>query len=125
MNTNNGSVNGPSCRYVKFAYYNSCSEDQVKGVDDPNRTDYNFTGSADLDYVFDEKTGTYIKKESFRERFEDVASEYKPTYKVPNYPPINVDSLTHGIKNNCGGYFNILDAYGKTAGNCVTNFINN
>ena len=51
--------------------------------------------------------------------------DYTPTYKVPNYPPINTDALTHGVAYNCGGYFNILDAYGSSAGNCTTNYVNN
>ena len=56
--------------------------------------------------------------------------DYTPTYKVPNYPPINTDALTHGVAYNCGGYFNILDAYGQNggasgSGGCVTNFVNN
>ena len=51
--------------------------------------------------------------------------DYTPTYKVPNYPPINTDALTHGVAYNCGGYFNILDAYSNSSGNCVTNYVNN
>ena len=54
-----------------------------------------------------------------------ASSDYKPTYRVPNYSPINPNSLTHGVPYQCGGYFNILDAYGQSSGNCTTNFINN
>ena len=59
------------------------------------------------------------------EGFTGSVADYTPTYNVPNYPVINTNALTHGVVGNCGGYFNILDAYGSSAGNCTTNFINN
>lgn len=63
------------------------------------------------------------------EGFTGPESEYVPSYKVPNYPPINIDALTHGqAGKNCGGYFNILSAYsgmGQDGSSCTTNFINN
>ena len=52
-----------------------------------------------------------------------AAADYSPSYTVPNYPSINADSLTYG--SSCGSYPSIMQAYGKNAGNCVTNFITN
>lgn len=37
---------------------------------------------------------------------------------VPTYDAIGYDALTHGVTQSCGGYFNIIDAYGPEAANC-------
>ena len=50
---------------------------------------------------------------------------WTPHYSVPNYPPINTNSLTHGVAGSCSSHFNIVDAYGSNAANCTTNFIQN
>lgn len=52
-------------------------------------------------------------------------ASWVPHYTVPNYPPINTNSLTHGVSGSCSGHFNIIDAYGSSAGTCTTNFIQN
>jgi hypothetical protein len=41
-------------------------------------------------------------------------------YIVPNYEPINHNSLV--MSGSCAGYPNIMNAYGKTAGNCNTQY---
>jgi hypothetical protein len=52
-------------------------------------------------------------------------ASWVPHYSTPNYPPINTNSLTHGVAGSCSSHFNILTAYGQNADNCVTNFIQN
>jgi hypothetical protein len=51
---------------------------------------------------------------------------YTPSYTVPNYAPINTDSLITKDDASCGGYRKILQAYGGMDGSsCTTNYINN
>ena len=154
MNSYYGSVNGPSCHYKKLAKYNKCSEDEALNLSARGQvsdTDYTgfYKGSQEVisaakqqtdalkaEYANPDgtaKTGVNFEGFDRYEGYEDPvlggssgpASEYLPTYKVPNYAPINPNSLTHGVPYNCGGYFNILDAYGQSSGSCTTNFINN
>jgi hypothetical protein len=114
MNSYYGTVNGPACHYAKLVRYNKCSLVEESVAPQPV-TKSGATGASSESFKY---------RESFTGATGSVA-DYTPTYKVPNYPPINTDALTHGVSYNCGGYFNIMDAYGSTAGNCVTNFINN
>jgi hypothetical protein len=46
------------------------------------------------------------------------------TYIVPEYGAIGYNALTHGDAPTCGGYFDITSAYGKTANNCNTKYMN-
>jgi len=70
-----------------------------------------------------------VKKESFDPSpttlpvTKPSAVNYTPSYTVPNYGPVRPTLVAAG--NSCAGYPNIMDAYGKDAGNCVTNYINN
>jgi hypothetical protein len=134
MNSYYGSVNGPSCHYKKLATYSKCSEAEVSVAAVPTTTDFKFkpastgaaTGAPGESFV-------YRSSEGFEEPPASdgtaVKPEYTPSYSVPNYPPINIDSLTYGGKG-CAGYPSIIDAYSgggmlSSAGSCTTNFINN
>ena len=62
-----------------------------------------------------------------RENFETaVDPSYVPHYNVPNYMPINTNSLTSATPT-CGGYADIMNAYGGlgSGNSCTTNFIQN
>ena len=53
------------------------------------------------------------------------ATNYTPSYVVPNYPPIDATAFNSNV-TNCGGYKKILGAYsGMNGSSCTTNFINN
>ena len=151
MNSYYGSVNGPSCHYKRLARYNKCSEDEALNLSlrgQVSDTDYTgiYKGSQEVisaakmqtdslkaEYKDSSQTGLNFEGYQKYEGYEDpilggktgAPAEYLPTYKVPNYSPINPNSLTHSVPYQCGGYFNILDAYGQSSGNCTTNFINN
>lgn len=141
-----GMVNGKSCSYAKLGKYNDCSRAEVRSTQMPttNYTSANVDPSAQLvsaanaaaqaspvspSIVGLEGTMAPVVTSAptlvgVNEGFAEP--NYVPSYNVPNYPPINTVSLTHGVQNNCGGYFNIMDAYGGMgSGSCVTNFINN
>lgn len=141
-------VNGSACQYKRLAKYNKCSDvegENLSAGGQVSSTDYTgfYKGSQEvisaskqqsdaLKKEYQNPDGTFKAGMNF-EGFDDpilgestgAPSDYKPTYKVPNYAPINPDSLTHGVPYQCGGYFNILDAYGQSSGSCTTNFINN
>ena len=132
-------VNGSACQYKRLAKYNKCSEvegENLSAGGQVSSTDYTgfYKGSQEVISASKQQADA-LKKDygEAKEGFDDPIlggstgspSDYKPTYKVPNYSPINPDSLTHGVPYQCGGYFNILDAYGQSSGNCTTNFINN
>ena len=141
MNSYYGSVNGPACHYARLVKYNKCSLAEVAATPQPTGKDFTYKGpiagssaakaesAVEAGMVRPKTSPSGPAGESFRYRegFEATGSvaEYTPTYKVPNYPPINTDALTHGVAYSCGGYFNILDAYGSGSGSCVTNFVNN
>lgn len=148
-------VNGSACQYKRLAKYNKCSEvegENLSAGGQVSSTDYTgfYKGSEEvisaakqqseaLKKEYQNPDGTFKAGMNFEgfddpimggstgagEAEADSTSDYKPTYKVPNYSPINPNSLTHGVPYQCGGYFNILDAYGQNSGNCTTNFINN
>jgi hypothetical protein len=53
------------------------------------------------------------------------ATNYTPSYVVPNYPPISAVAFNSAV-DSCGGYKKILGAYsGMNGSSCVTNYINN
>lgn len=141
-----GMVNGKSCSYVKLGKYNDCSRAEVNSAQ-VSAGNYNSTNSfpsaqqtaAANDAMqtspvgpsivtYDGNTAPIVESEPIltgvNEPYAETAN-YTPSYNVPNYPPINTVSLTHGVQNSCGGYFNIISAYGENSGSCVTNFINN
>jgi len=149
MNSYYGSVNGPACHYARLARYNNCSLAEVAATLQTSDKDFKFQGNIPTSAA---KVEAGVEAGMVRPTRPPAAPpalppaapaasvaqptaapvtegftepDYTPTYKVPNYPPINTDALTHGVAYNCGGYFNILDAYGSSAGNCVTNYVNN
>jgi hypothetical protein len=91
-----GSVNGQSCSYAKLGTYSNCGN--VEKILEK------FEPGADMS-----------KGKS------NLNANYTPKYTVPSYD--TSVKLTSG--NTCGGHSSIIDAYGKEAGNCVTNYINN
>jgi hypothetical protein len=44
------------------------------------------------------------------------------SYIVPGYTAPSYSTLTHNMPPTCGGYFNIIQAYGKHAANCDTQY---
>jgi hypothetical protein len=155
MNSYYGSVNGPSCHYKKLATYSKCSEAEVTAVAVPTTTDFKFvptttlapttlapttsapaaTGGAGETFKyrssegFEESGATGAPETTAAPAEPAVKPEYTPSYSVPNYPPINIESLTYGGRG-CAGYPSIIDAYSgggmmSSAGSCTTNFINN
>ena len=143
------SVNGQSCYYVKLGRYNKCSASEVNSAPVLSTTDYVNKGAlpnasqnqvagsavqnAPVNPVMVGSGGQPVStpvsnpsapKVGVTEGFyADDSANYVPHYNVPNYAPINTNSLTYG--GNCAGYPNILQAYGSDAGNCVSNFIQN
>ena len=153
MNSYYGSVNGPACHYARLVTYNKCSLSEVAATPQTSDKDFSFkgpiAGAAKAQETVQASmvrpaptpvptpvpavaasTGPAAESFRYREGFTGSAAtgavtDYSPTYLVPNYPPINHNALTHGVVGNCGGYFNILDAYGSSSGNCTTNYVNN
>jgi hypothetical protein len=134
MNSYYGSVNGPSCHYARLARYNQCSLAEVQATAQPSTTDFTYkpaTNASSGPAGAPKKEKYEMMDESMKNStmegyaMSGADSDYKPSYVVPNYPPINTDSLTHGVGYQCGGYFNILDAYGSNSSSCVTNYITN
>lgn len=142
------SVNGKSCSYVKLGRYSNCSSAEVANTPSPSTSDYVNKGalpntsqnqsaqsSAQVAPVNPTMVGSNgqpistpvanpsAPKIGVTEGFYADEGKFVPHYNVPNYAPINTNSLTYG--GNCAGYPNILQAYGSDAGNCVTNFIQN
>jgi hypothetical protein len=138
-----GSVNGQSCSYVRLGRYNKCSAAEVNRAPVLSTTDYTYKGglpsgsqqsqNAPVNSIMIGSDGLPVAtpnptplnvKIGTTEGYADVSPDYVPHYNVPNYAPINTNSLTYG--GVCGGYPDILKAYGGLeSGNCVTNFINN
>ena len=146
-----GFVNGNSCSYARLGRYNNCANAQKTAV--PKfATDYvekpalataaqtaaavSLAETAPVSSLPISTDGAItpavapvaatqlpgVNVEGYAE------ANFVPSYTVPNYPPITTVSLTHGnTVPGCGGYFNILDAYGGMSGQntCTTNFINN
>jgi len=147
MNSYYGSVNGPACHYARLVTYNRCSLAEVAATAQTSDKDFTFKGpisgssaaaaQAAVEAGMVRPTPTpaptpvpatgesFRYRESFTGGATGAAADFSPTYLVPNYPAINHNALTHGVVGNCGGYFNILDAYGQNSGSCVTNYVNN
>lgn len=154
MNMNGyGSVNGRSCSYVRLGKYNNCANAEVMKV--PTFSSVGgvekgaiptleqgelarkaqqeskvgsvmttFDGTDNADAVPADQTAEV--ELGVTEGYYDESANYVPHYNVPNYAPINTNALTHGgAAGQCGGYFDIMAAYGADAGNCVTNYIKN
>ena len=149
-----GSVNGVSCSYVKLGRYNKCSNAEVTKAPSLSSSDYVYNGSApttsqsasaqmaaqtapvdpimvgsDGQPVASIPTDFTAPTAGVQEGYyyaDAVDPAFVPHYNVPNFAPINTNSLTYG--GNCAGYPNIMTAYGGMSGdggNCQTNYINN
>lgn len=61
--------------------------------------------------------------EGFEPQLYNNLKSYNSTtcssYVVPNYKPINYDSLTHQKQVSGGGHFNLMSAYGTDAEKCT------
>jgi len=150
MNMNEyGSVNGRSCSYVKLGRYNNCANAEVmrtptfttSGVNNgalSNSAQAAAAVAASQNAPVDSGMVTFdgtqnatpvenpnIVSTGVTEGYYDDSANYVPHYNVPNYAPINTNALTHGAAGQCGGYFDIMAAYGADAGNCATNYIKN
>ena len=143
------SVNGTPCSYNKLGRYNNCSRAESTRI--PNNIgDYVLKGAepspvqltaaqsagqnsivsptavgADGAPVAVPVSNVALPNVGVKEGFY-ADSDYTPSYRVLNIPPINTNALTHGGKAVCGSYFNVMDAYSGMEGqSCVTNYINN
>jgi hypothetical protein len=130
----NGTVSGSACAYKRLGIYNDCSKtDATMGpADNQTFTTADRTERETSRYVYDKTTKTGVSvtdEETYTDREEKTEEgyaepNYTPSYTVPQYRAITTDALTHGGKNtNCGGYFNIMDAYGDDAGSCSVSYI--
>lgn len=108
---NTVSVNGLSCSYARLGKYSNCAT-QEKSVS-PSVA----PASAPKKESFDPSPTTLPT-------VKPTETNYTPSYSVPNYAPIKPSTLVY-TGNSCSGYPSIIDAYGKDAGSCVTNYINN
>lgn len=149
MNTSEyGMVNGRSCSYVKLGRYNNCSLAEMprtpqlsnefvnKGAlssADQASAAASAVQSAPVNSTMISSSGAPVVTPVTQvggspigvEGYYDDSANYVPHYNVPNYAPINTNALTHGVPGQCGGYFDIMAAYGADAGNCTTNYIQN
>jgi hypothetical protein len=135
------SVNGQSCSYARLKTYANCARAEVRPASVPSTVavaapaaPVSVAAAAPaapapapaapvaaapavegyLDPSPDSLPGKY-----------DGPTNYTPSYRVPNYEPITVESLT-STTETCGGYRKILDAYSNMSGSsCTTNYINN
>ena len=104
-----GSVNGQSCSYVRLGRYNNCSAAEVNRAPVLSTNDYTYKGGLPSGGG----GGGGGSAQNAPVNSIMVGSDGLPV----------TNSLTYG--GACGGYPNILSAYGSESGNCVTNFINN
>jgi hypothetical protein len=149
----NGFVNGVSCSYVKLGRYNKCSNAEVAKAPSLSSSDYVYSGNipsasqaaaaqaagqtapvnptmvgSDGQPVAQIPTNFSNPVAGVQEGYyyaDAVDPAYTPSYNVPNYAPINTNSLVYGGNSACAGYPNIMAAYGNESGNCQTNYINN
>ena len=118
------SVNGLSCSYARLGTYSNCATQEksvtpspvVAPVVAPVVTPVVTPVVAPAKESFDPSPTTLPGS-------TPSAVNYTPSYSVPNYGPVKPTLIAAG--NSCAGYPNVMDAYGKNAGNCVTNYINN
>ena len=109
-------VNGPSCSYAKLKTYANCARAEKRpavAVAAPP------TPVAKEGYYLDPSVDSLPGNANSGEK------NYTPSYTVPDYAPINIDSLSKGDAS-CGGYKKILTAYsGMNGSSCTTNYTNN
>ena len=120
------SLNGQACSYAKLKTYANCARAEVRPASVPA------TVAVAAPKAPVSVTAAPSAKEGYLDPSPDSLpgkysgpTNYTPSYNVPNYAPITVESLTSS-SDTCGGYRKILDAYSNMSGSsCTTNYINN
>ena len=137
--SSSNAVNGQSCSYAKLAKYANCAR-QEKGpagnkvtaaavpapvavapaaVPAPVPAPVAATPAKEGYYYLDPSPTSLPGGANTGE------TNYKPSYVVPNYPPIDATVFNSNVMN-CGGYKKILGAYsGMNGSSCTTNYVNN
>ena len=139
------SLNGQACSYAKLKTYANCARAEVRPASVPAtvavaapQAPVSVTAAPSANPLeFRGNTATSVATSAPRvEGYLDPSPDslpgkysgptnYTPSYNVPNYAPITVESLTSS-SDTCGGYRKILDAYSNMSGSsCTTNYINN
>ena len=144
------SVNGPSCSYARLKTYANCARAEIRpsvpvSVAVAAPAAKVAVAAAPAPAAAAPAAAAPVAPvapaapaaEKFRmERFLDPSvdslpgrpegpTNYTPSYKVPNYEPINPSSLI-SAEATCGGYRKIITAYNNMTGSsCTTNYINN
>ena len=131
---NYGSVNGPSCSYAKLKTYANCARAEIRPSVPVNvaaaatPAPVSVAAPAPVEVAAPAPVAEgYLDPSpySLPGGANSGPTNYTPSYTVPNYAPINTNSLISG-EASCGGYRKILGAYGGMNGSsCTTNYINN
>jgi len=151
--TTSNFVNGPACSYAKLKTYANCARAEKPRVAAPeipaaatvaapapapasgDVVDLTKSGATELPKLVPSIPGGEAREgfyyldpsvDSLPGNANSGEKNYTPSYTVPNYAPINTDSLITKDDASCGGYRKILQAYGGMNGSsCTTNYINN
>lgn len=124
---NYGSVNGPSCSYAKLKTYANCARAEIRPSVPVNVAAAATPAPVEVAAPAAPVMEGYLDPSpySLPGGANSGPTNYTPSYTVPNYAPINTNSLISG-EASCGGYRKILGAYGGMNGSsCTTNYINN
>jgi hypothetical protein len=114
-------VNGPSCSYARLKTYANCARAEVRPAVPVSVA----AAAAPAPVAVAKESYLDPSPTSLPGGANTGATNYTPSYNVPNYAPIAVDSLITSDAT-CGGYRKILSAYGGMNGSsCTTNYINN
>ena len=126
-------VNGPACSYAKLKTYANCARAEVRpavpvtvAAAAPAAPVSVAAPVAPAPVAVKTAEGYYLdpSPDSLPGNANTGATNYVPSYKVPNFPPIRTESFVS--EGTCGGYKKILGAYSGMAGSsCTTNYINN
>ena len=125
--TSSNFVNGPSCSYAKLKTYANCARAEKRpaaaptvAVAAPPAPVAVAAAPATEGYYLDPSVDSLPGNANSGEK------NYTPSYTVPDYAPINTDSLITKGDASCGGYRKILNAYsGMNGSSCTTNYTNN
>ena len=127
------SLNGQSCSYARLKTYSNCARAEVRPASVPSTV---AVAAPAAPVSVAAAPAAPVAAAPAVERYIDPSPDslpgkysgptnYTPSYRVPNYEPITVESLT-STTETCGGYRKILDAYKNMSGSsCTTNYINN
>lgn len=133
VSKSSNAVNGQSCSYSKLKTYSNCARAEP-GVGGNKVTAAAVPRPAAPAVVAPvapapapAKEGYYLDPSptSLPGGANTGATNYTPSYVVPNYPPIDATAFNSNVMN-CGGYKKILGAYtGMNGSSCTTNYVNN